>query len=94
MNEYIPILFDMATTVHLPGELLEAVDERAKALGMNRNRYIIRALRKALDEETTWSNGFLSMLEAAAGDEQSHRDVDDMVEAISAGRTKKRPPKL
>ncbi|HJS73072.1 MAG TPA: ribbon-helix-helix protein, CopG family, partial [Vicinamibacteria bacterium] len=34
----------MATTVHLPPELMERVDRRAQELGMSRNLYIRRAL--------------------------------------------------
>ena len=84
----------MPTTVQLPGDLLQSIDERAKELGISRNRYIVRALKKAVAEETTWSNEFLRMLESAAHDKESHREIDDMVEAISAARTRKRPPKL
>ena len=84
----------MATTVHLPGDLLQSVDERAKELGISRNRYIVRALKKAVAEETSWSNEFLRMLDTAAHDKETHREIDGMVEAISAGRTRKRAPKL
>lgn len=94
MNKYIHILFTMATTVHLPGDLLESVDERAHELGMSRNRYIVLALKKAVAEETTWSHEFLEMLDAAAHDKDAHREIDDMVEAISRGRTRKSAPKL
>lgn len=94
MNEYIPILFSMATTIHLPGKLLQAVDDRAKELGLSRNRYIVRALERALEEETTWSHAFLTMLEDAKDDEQSQHVIDEMMQAISDSRTRKRAPKL
>ncbi len=94
MNEYIHILFNMATTVHLPGDLLQSVDERAKELGISRNRYIVRALKKAVAEETTWSNEFLKMLDTAAHDKEAQREIDGMVVAISARRTRKGAPKL
>ena len=94
MNEYIHILFNMATTVHLPGDLLQSVDERAQELGISRNRYIVRALKKAVAEETTWSNEFLRMLDTAAHDRETHREIDRMNKAISAGRTRKRAPNL
>ena len=94
MNEYIHILFNMATTVHLPGDLLQSVDERAKELGISRNRYIVRALKKAVAEETTWSNEFLRMLDTAAHDKEAHREIDGLVVAISARRTRKSAPKL
>ncbi|GMR23239.1 MAG: hypothetical protein BMS9Abin37_1650 [Acidobacteriota bacterium] len=94
MNEYIHILFIMATTVHLPGDLLQSVDERAHELGMSRNRYIVRALKKAVAEETTWSNEFLRMLDTAAHDKETHPEIDNMIEAISRGRTRRNAPKL
>jgi predicted transcriptional regulator len=84
----------MATTVHLPGDLLQSVDEHAHALGVSRNRYIVLALKKAISEETTWSHEFLKMLDTAARDKDAHREIDNMIEAISRGRTIKSAPKL
>ncbi len=84
----------MVTQVHLRADLLQSVDERAQELGISRNRYIVRALKKAVAEETTWSNEFLRMLDTAAHDKQTHREIDGMVETISEGRTTKGPPKL
>jgi hypothetical protein len=34
----------MPTTVHIPDPLLNSVDRRAKALGISRNRLVVRAL--------------------------------------------------
>ena len=84
----------MVTQVHLRADLLQSVDERAQELGISRNRYIVRALKKAVAEETTWSNEFLRMLDTAAHDKQTHREIDGMAETISEGRTTKGPPKL
>ena len=94
MREYIHILFTMPTTVHLPGDLLRAIDKRATEMGVSRNRYIVRALKKAVDEETNWSPAFLRTLEEAARDKDSHAEIHDMVDAIASHRTKKSPPKL
>ena len=38
----------MATTVHIPDQLLKSVDRRAKALGISRNRLVVRALEATL----------------------------------------------
>lgn len=65
-SEYIPILAGMSTTVHLPPDLLDAVDHRARELGMSRNRYIIRALEQAIDTETRWSSRFREELRGGA----------------------------
>jgi predicted DNA-binding protein len=43
----------MPTTVHLPPELIERVDRRARELGVSRNLYIRRALERAIDEEAS-----------------------------------------
>jgi metal-responsive CopG/Arc/MetJ family transcriptional regulator len=40
----------MPTTVHIPPTLLKSVDRRAKALGVSRNRIIVRALEQAAKE--------------------------------------------
>jgi hypothetical protein len=37
----------MLTTVHIPDPLLKSVDRRAKALGISRNRLVVRALEQA-----------------------------------------------
>ena len=38
----------MPTTVHIPDPLLKSVDRRAKALGISRNRLVVRALEQAV----------------------------------------------
>ena len=63
----------MPTTVHIPPALLKSVDRRAKALGVSRNRLIVRALERAVTERDRWAPEFLDRL----------RDVDDdTVEAV------------
>lgn len=82
----------MATTVHLPKPLLEAVDRRAKALRISRNRLIVRALERELSSEEGWSPGFFERLA-----EPSHgvvEAVDEVLEQITRSRRSKRPPKL
>lgn len=54
----------MPTTVHIPEDLLNQVDKRAKKLKLSRNRFIVDALQKALAEEPPWSPGFLDALQA------------------------------
>lgn len=43
----------MPTTVHIPEALLESIDRRARALGVSRNRLIVRALEQAVRERST-----------------------------------------
>jgi metal-responsive CopG/Arc/MetJ family transcriptional regulator len=84
----------MSTTVHLPPNLLSSVDRRARELEMSRNRYIIRALERALHEEEGWSPRFLDTLAAAAEDREGQEAVEEMRAAIAASRTRKAPPEL
>ena len=84
----------MTTTVHLPPDLLERLDERARELGMSRNRYIVRALEKAIEGETEWSPRFLEALEEARKDSEACRAVDEMMRAIRSRRSSKKPRDL
>ena len=84
----------MATTVHLPRDLLDAVDKQAGESGMSRNRYIILALERAIEEETGWSPGFLEELVTAAQDEGGKELIEEMMEAITTHRTRKPHPEL
>ncbi len=61
---------------------------------MNRNRYIIRALERALKEATSWSPRFLSELSAAASNRGDRKAVEQMTQAIRQRRTRKGPPEL
>lgn len=82
----------MPTSVHLPPPLLEAVDRQARRLRISRNRFIVRALEKALARPSGWSPGFFERL--AAVEPEDTAAVDDMLEAIHGNRRSKRPPDL
>jgi hypothetical protein len=83
------ILIFVPTTVHIPPRLLTAAQRRAKALGISRNRLIVRALEREIGEARVWPEAFLRAL----------RDVDaDTAEAagqlladVSHRRRSKRP---
>ncbi|MYN64827.1 MAG: hypothetical protein F4X11_07355 [Acidobacteria bacterium] len=78
--------------MHLPVDLLASVDRQARALAMSRNRYIIRALERALATETGWSAEFLEALGSARADVEGRREMEDLRVAVAAGRTRKGPP--
>ena len=82
----------MATSVHIPKPLLEAVDRRARALKMSRNKLIVQALEREVTGGADWPSGFFDKL--AAADAELVSAVDDMSKAISAGRKSKGPTKL
>ena len=81
----------MATSVHIPKALLNAVDRRARQLKMSRNRLIVRVLEDGLARTTEWSPGFFDQLSAGAADRTA---VEEMLKAIRAKRTSKGPAAL
>lgn len=88
------ILVDIliATSVHIPKTLLEAVDRRARALRISRNRLIVRALERELGGEGGWSAGFFESL--AATDQATADAADEMLASIRAARSSKKAPRL
>lgn len=80
----------MATTVHIPKLLLDAVDRRARALKVSRNRFIVRTLEHEIGERKDWSPGFFDLLRNLGSRNQGA--VEDMTAAIRARRTRKAPP--
>lgn len=82
----------MPTSVHIPRPLLAAVERRARALKITRNRVIVRALERDLLEGTQWSPGFFTELETpATGIEAA---ADEMLRGIQAHRRSKKPVRL
>lgn len=84
----------MSTTIHLAAELLSAVDGRAKDLRITRNRYIVRALERALREDTQWSPALVDEVRALHQDAGHQRVLAEMRDAIRTNRTSKGPPAL
>jgi hypothetical protein len=79
----------MATSVHIPKPLLEAVDRRARTLKISRNRLIIQALEREITQGSDWSPGFFSSLEAPPREVRSA--VDEMQSSIQKGKGSKNP---
>jgi predicted transcriptional regulator len=77
----------MATSIHVPPKLLEAVDRKARSLRISRNQLIVRALEREVQAGTDWSSGFLARLSEVEPD--IARDVDDLVSTIRAARSSK-----
>jgi predicted transcriptional regulator len=82
----------MATTVHIPEKLLAALDQRAKALGVSRNRLIVRALQDAVSARTGWAPEFLDRLRDTGPDLSA--TADEMLDAISKSRRSRAPRAL
>lgn len=81
----------MATTVHIPDKLLRSVDRRAKHLKISRNRFVVRALEKALEDRSEWSEGFLAALEQPVN---TNELVDEMLGHITRSRRSKKAPRF
>lgn len=79
----------MPTSVHIPRPLLEAVDRKARALGVSRNRLIVRALERALAPSAGWTPGFFEALSNTTPDTAAV--VEELRAAIGKGRRSKRP---
>ena len=82
----------MPTTVHVPAALLKSVDRRAKALGVSRNRLIIRALEQALSQRSGWAPEFLERLRNV--DRETSAAVDQLLAAVKQARHSKEPHRL
>ena len=82
----------MPTTVHIPADLLKSVDRRAKALGVSRNRLIVRALEQAMRERSGWAPEFLEKLRHV--DEQTATAVDELLADVKRARRSKSPREL
>jgi hypothetical protein len=84
----------MPTTVHIPGDLLERADARAKLLGISRNRLIVEALEARLATEDGWPEDLVQTLAEPMGPE-TKAVADDMDAVIRAGRrSRKSRPEL
>ncbi len=82
----------MATSVHLPKELLDAVDRKARALRISRNQLIVRALEREISAGSEWSPGFSERL--TERDPDTARDVDELLAGVVAARRSKRATTL
>ena len=82
----------MPTTVHIPAALLKSVDRRAKALGVSRNRLIVKALERAVSERVTWAPEFLGKLRQI--DDDTVHGVDELINNVKQARRSKSPREL
>lgn len=82
----------MPTSVHIPKPLLEAVDRKARALKVSRNRLIIRALERELRQEADWSPGFFEQLSGI--DSETSAAVDELLTSVRQARKSKPPRRL
>jgi hypothetical protein len=82
----------MPTSVHIPAALLEAADRKARAIGISRNRLIVRALERELAPSAGWTTGFFEALSNVSPETASA--VDELRTEIRKARRSKRPVKF
>jgi metal-responsive CopG/Arc/MetJ family transcriptional regulator len=82
----------MATSIHVPATLLEAVDRKARSLRISRNQLIVRALEREVQAGSDWSPGFMALLSQV--DPETVTDVEDLVSVVLAARRSKTPRAL
>jgi len=82
----------VATTVHIPAPLLASVDRRAKALGISRNRLVVRALEQVVAARAGWAPEFLTRLRDV--DRETSAAVDELLSAVTHARRSKAPPEF
>ena len=80
----------MPTTVHIPATLLKQADKRAKALGISRNKLIVQALTRELNEKSDWSPGFFDKLRAL--DPETAKAFEESMEVVKRSRRSKLQP--
>jgi hypothetical protein len=78
----------MATSVHLPPPLLQAIDRKARALKISRNRLIVQALEREVEAQP-WSPGFFNKLGAI---EPGDGEALDASLATVRGRRRSKAP--
>jgi hypothetical protein len=79
----------MATTVHIPTELLARVDRRAKVLGISRNRLIVEALESSLVSRREWPPELVAML-AEPPEPEAVRALAESLAEVSKRRVNRR----
>lgn len=82
----------MATTVHIPAELLKALDRRASEEGTSRNRLIVRAVEQSLRHDAAWPPELMTRFRTVTPDQA--KAVEEMMTHIRKSRRSKPPVKL
>ncbi len=80
------------TSIRLPDDLVEALDERAAALGVTRSQLIIAAVEQALEDRSAWSPGFLKAIGTPRHDLEEA--VAEMMQAIRRRLSRSGAPEL
>lgn len=80
------------TSIRLPDDLIEALDERAASLGVTRSQLIVEAVERALEDRSSWSPGFLKAIGTPRP--ELEETAEEMMEAIREHRSRSEAPDL
>jgi predicted DNA-binding protein len=79
----------MTTTIHIPPELLERIDARAKALRTSRNRVIVSAIEAELGGREAWPPELVQMLREPL-DRDTAKLLDASMDSVAERRASRR----
>ena len=82
----------MPTSVHIPKPLLVAVDRKARALKISRNRLIVQALEREMTQGSDWSPDFFGQL--AKPEPAVAAAAEEMLRTIQSQRRSKQRVRL
>ncbi len=82
----------MPTSIHIPDKLLKEADKRALALGISRNRLIVRALERELRAGSDWSPRFFDRMRSI--DHDTAEAARELMSVVKAGRRSKPPQRF
>lgn len=82
----------MPTTVHVPPRLLATVDRKARALGVSRNRLVVRALEQFVSAPAAWPQEFVDALLSV--EPEVSEAVDELSAIVAQNRRSKPAPQL
>ena len=80
------------TSIRLPKNLVNALDERAATLGVTRSQLIIEAVEQALEDRSAWSPAFLKAIGTPRP--ELEEAADEMMGAIRDRRSRSEAPDL
>jgi len=85
----------MATTsIHIPENLLEALNQVARERGMSRNRLILEACRRELSHRREWPPAFFDTDHLSADELAELRAATEFTNVILAARRNRPAPPL
>lgn len=84
--------YTMSTSVHIPKPLLDALDRRARARRLSRNRLILKAIERELTSGPEWTEGFFERLIEV--DASTAATADEMLQTIRTNRRSREPRQL